>query len=73
VETVFDHRSREWFGPAKNPPEPPPWESASGDALRFALALGEKVMARGQLPPPLLGAVSETVRLIRQMLVTRGA
>ncbi len=72
VETVFDHRSREWFGPAKNPPEPPPWESASRETLRFVLAMGEKVTARGQLPPPLLAALSETLARIRQILAARG-
>ncbi len=72
VETVFDHRSREWFGPAKNPPEPPPWESASRETLRFVLAMGEKVTARGQLPPPLLAALSETMARIRQILAARG-
>jgi len=72
VETVFDHRSREWFGPAKNPPEPPPWDTASQETLRFVLAMGEKATARGQLPPPLLTALSETMAQIRQIMAARG-
>jgi len=72
VETVFDHRSREWFGPAKNPPEPPPWDTASQETLRFVLVMGEKATARGQLPPPLLTALSETMAQIRQIMAARG-
>ena len=71
VETIFEHRSREWFGPKKNPPEPQPWESASSDALQFVLALAEKVRARGALPPPLLESVHQTVTLIREILAAR--
>src|SRR5207302_7901406 len=37
LETIFDYRSREWFGPAVNPPRPPPWENASTEALRQML------------------------------------
>src|ERR1700728_2599335 len=70
-ETIFEHRSREWFGPKKNPPEPQPWESASSDALQFVLALAEKVRARGALPPPLLESVHQTVTLIREILAAR--
>ena len=43
VETLFDYRSREWFGPALQPPAPPPWESASTEALRFLIELARKV------------------------------
>ena len=72
IETVFDYRTREWFGPAKNPPTPPPWQSASDDALRFVLALADKVRALG-LPAPLLEAVNNTAAEIREILAARRA
>ena len=73
VETVFDYRSREWFGPAKSPPAPQPWESAATEALRFVLGLGDRVTARGGLPPTLAEAVARTVRLVREILALRSA
>src|SRR6185295_7136649 len=47
LETIFEHRSREWFGPAINPPRPPPWEEASTEALRQVLHLAQRARSRG--------------------------
>jgi hypothetical protein len=73
IETVFDYRSREWFGPVREPPEPPPWESASSEALQFVLILAGKLVARGGLPGPLLEAVESTAAAVRQILAVREA
>ncbi|MGZ4788533.1 MAG: hypothetical protein ACXWCY_03315 [Burkholderiales bacterium] len=73
IETIFDFRSREWFGPSRNPPTPPPWEGASDEALQFVLALAIKVKERASLPPALQQAVNGTVMLVRGVLATRRA
>lgn len=70
VETIYDERSREWFGPARNPPAPPPWETASDEALTFVLRLASQASFR-ELPPPLAAAVDRTVRLIQDILASR--
>lgn len=39
VETLFDHQSKRWFGPALSPPTPPPWDLAANEALDLLIAL----------------------------------
>jgi hypothetical protein len=45
VETLFDHQSRRWFGPAMHPPKPPPWNSASTEALSLLIALADRILS----------------------------
>jgi len=53
IETLFDYESRLWFGPAMNPPKPPPWDTATTEALEFLVALATRL---------LLGNVSDALR-----------
>src|SRR5438094_6791899 len=50
IETVFESETGQWFGPRRFPPTPPPWESATSEALEFVLLLAGKVTARGSIP-----------------------
>lgn len=70
LETLFDHQSKRWFGPALQPPEPPPWESASTEALELLVRLGEDARARS-LPPELAAAVDLTLTSVRRILEDR--
>jgi hypothetical protein len=71
LETIFDYRSREWFGPAVNPPRPPPWEGATTEALQQVLYLAHQARGRG-LAPELSGAVDRTAETVHQILEARG-
>ena len=73
IETVFDYRSREWFGPARQPPAPPPWESASTEALRFLRELAKSVRQQSELPPALVEAVDATETSAGTILASRRA
>jgi hypothetical protein len=70
IETIFDNRSADWFGVRKFPPTPPPWETASDEALRLVLAMADKVRTR-PLPEPLAEAVNNTITRIREILTAR--
>jgi hypothetical protein len=59
IETLFDYQSRRWFGPARTPPKPPPWASASTEALQFLIALAARVQS-GPLADRLRGPVQAT-------------
>jgi hypothetical protein len=48
VESVFDFRQK-WFGIESGISEPPAWQTASADSLRFAAALAAKVLQRRDL------------------------
>jgi hypothetical protein len=71
IETIFDNRSREWFGPARNPPAPPPWDKSSDDVLEFVLTIADKAEKQLGLPKLLLDAINNTVTDIREILASR--
>lgn len=71
VETLFDFRSKEWFGPAIGAPKPPPWENASDEALEFILRIGVMVKARGNVQPPSMDAIDATVATIHRIQASR--
>jgi hypothetical protein len=71
VETMFDHRSAEWFGKVGNRPEPPPWSSASDPALKAALDLASDVRRRARLPATLRARVAETAKEIEAVRAAR--
>jgi hypothetical protein len=70
VETLFDYQSRLWFGPAMEPPEPPPWDSASTEALRALIALADRI-ARERPGDPPLAAVQSTRKELQTILRSR--
>jgi hypothetical protein len=59
IETLFDYQSRLWFGPVRQPPIPPTWESASEDALDFVLPFVDRVL-QGLMNEALRPAVEST-------------
>lgn len=59
IETLFDYHSRPWFGPAMYPPKPPPWNSASTEALNLLIALADRILA-GPLEDSLRAPVQAT-------------
>jgi hypothetical protein len=67
IETVFASETGQWFGPQRFPPTPPEWETATTEALEFALLLAGKITARGGLSQP----PAETVSEIRKILAAR--
>lgn len=69
-ESFFDYRSRQWFGPAKKPPMPPPWQSAPNGALEALLSLGETAM-KSELPDRLRNKIDEALIEIRGILKMR--
>ncbi len=71
VETMFDHRSAEWFGKERTPPEPPPWSAASAAALELALNLGKRVRGRASLPSALRARIDETVAEMQTALAAK--
>jgi hypothetical protein len=70
LETIFDYRSREWFGPAVNPPRPPDWESASSEALQQILYLAHQARTR-RLTPELSTSVDATAQTVHGILEAR--
>jgi hypothetical protein len=70
VESVFDFK-QQWFNIESGISEPPPWQSASTESLRSALALAEKGLGRGNLSPALRGTVSRARDTIAKTLAVR--
>jgi hypothetical protein len=60
IETVFDYQSRRWFGPARNPPAPPPWKGAPPSVAELLGTIGAKAKARPTLPPALRATIDAT-------------
>lgn len=67
IETLFDHESRLWFGPAMQPPEPQAWETARTEALVKLRDFAESLL-RGGLQPALEAAVRGTQKEIDEIL-----
>ncbi len=61
LQSVFDYRSREWFGVERNPPKPPEWSSASPETLAFVVELGKKQERRKDLPDSIEHSIKQTV------------
>lgn len=70
IETLYDNQSQRWFGPVRQPPKPPPWESASTEVLREFVMLSER-LERGGFQEPLRSVVGETRALIERILSMR--
>lgn len=70
LETLFDERSRLWFGPAIGAPMAPVWESAGTEALEYLLKIAERALAAG-VEEPLRGAVEATRQEIEGIVLSR--
>jgi hypothetical protein len=70
VETLFDYRSREWFGPAMYPPEPPPWTDAETASLEQLIAMAD-ALPPGAASPLLQAAVGNTRQELAEILGSR--
>ena len=71
VETLFDHKSRKWFGPVMSPPLPPAWDSAPDESLEFLVGLAQRVLASRDLDADRARAVRDTVAEIEEILESR--
>jgi hypothetical protein len=69
-EAFFDYQYEPWFGPIKSPPVPPPWESASRDALQALLQLAELAKS-ADISAELKQKVSSTAAEVRTNLTRR--
>jgi hypothetical protein len=67
VETLYDYRSKDWFGPAMYPPKPPDWSQAPDASLEMLIRLGERLLGE-PLPPGPLAAVRSTLPVLTAML-----
>lgn len=70
VESVFDFNQR-WFGIESGISEPPPWQSASTESLRSALALADRALGRRDLNAALRAKVSRVRDNIASSLAAR--
>ncbi|MFN0101275.1 MAG: hypothetical protein ACKV2U_04190 [Bryobacteraceae bacterium] len=70
VETLFDHQSRLWFGPAMSPPEPEPWSGAETAALERLAQIADEVLTV-ETAPLLANAVRATRAEIVEILRSR--
>jgi|HubBroStandDraft_4_1064222.scaffolds.fasta_scaffold246071_2 hypothetical protein len=64
LESVFEYKPALWFGRVVSPPAPPPWEGASAEARKGAIAVGGKGLRRTDLPASLRVAIGETIQLL---------
>ena len=62
AETIFDPQPDRWYGKRRNPPQAPSWKTASPEAQRAATALGQRLLARKDLPAALRTAIEDTLR-----------
>jgi hypothetical protein len=70
VESVFDYKTKQWYGPAIGAPEPPPWTSAGDDVLELVLRLSDTVRSDA-LPDELPGRVAAVRTEVRSILAER--
>jgi len=76
LETLFDYRSRDWFGPGRDPPRPPPWQGASTEALRLLGRIGEAAQRQGlpdDLAAPVEGTLAETRAIVSEREAASGS
>jgi hypothetical protein len=71
VESLYDHRSREWFGPAIGPPSPPDWDSASSDVLARLVDLAPRARDAPGVSDELAARVDATARQLAAILERR--
>jgi hypothetical protein len=70
IETLYDYQPGVWFGPARNTPRPPLWESASNEVLRMFVSLAER-LERESMDDALQRAVRTTSARIQGILAAR--
>jgi len=66
IETLYDYQSRSWFGPAMHPPKPPPWNTASTEALNLLIALAGRILSAApeeRLRAPVQSTLEELERI----------
>lgn len=71
VESLYDHRSREWFGPAINPPSPPDWDSAESAVLARLVELAPRAATAPGVSETLAAHVDATARQLAAILERR--
>lgn len=71
VESLFDYRSKAWFGPAMAPPVPPPWESLDDPTLAVLRDLAREVLGGPPIPAELVAAVEGAVQQIETIQESR--
>jgi hypothetical protein len=62
AETIFDTQPDRWYGKRRNPPQAPNWKTASPEARRAATDLGQRLLARKDLPATLRTSIEDTLR-----------
>jgi hypothetical protein len=68
MESVFDYQM-DWF--VLHGPTPPPWRTASEDALRYVLQLASALIDKQKAPAALTPAIEGTVATVRALLAAR--
>jgi hypothetical protein len=71
VESVFDYRGKEWFGP--HPPVPPNYRTAPADVLRLLVALGREAFEAPGVGAELREQVEDVMRIATALLTRRSA
>jgi hypothetical protein len=71
VESVFDYRGKEWFGP--HPPVPPNYRTAQADVLRLLVTLGREAVEAPGVSAELRERVEEVMRVATALLARRQA
>lgn len=67
IESLYDYRSKEWFGPAMFAPKPPDWNQAPDASLEMLIRLAGKLLG-GPLPAGLVAAVTKTRDQLTEIL-----
>jgi len=70
IESIFDYRSKEWFGTATDAPKPPDWIAAPDEVLVFLLHLAEDAQEH-PLPENLRQRIAQTSDAIKAELDSR--
>jgi hypothetical protein len=63
AESLYDYRPEHWYGKRRDPPQAPSWKTAPPEARRAATALGQRLLARKDLPPALRTAIKAALSL----------
>ncbi len=72
VESLYDHRSKQWFGPSMDPPTPPPWRDGPSDVLLRLVALAPTARTAPGVSPELAAQVTATESELRGLVEERG-
>jgi len=71
IESLFDYRSKAWFGPAMSPPVPPSWDSLDDATLAVLRDLALEILAGPPIPAELVRAVEDAVAQIEAIQESR--